>query len=544
MKLSFATVSLSAAVLVLSMVLVGTRAQDAKQAPAPAVQKKYDAPAKAARHDRFSGMMKAEIRPRDPHAAPWRLGPVPAAIPVDVTGVARDEAGNAIAGATITLYTAWDKGSKPVGTATTDAAGRYSIRAATVPVSTTFGGRPFPPEITPHATFILNGLAPGRAVAWSQHQTMYAVKEPHPDDIQGHLPLGSPVVLDLTFPRAAALQGKVVDQDGQPVEGAKLQVLDAVLLDDAGRETDNRQGYDWKALPASVGRAVTARDGGFRMEGLPERACFWISVNRPETDNTMLGFHAATIAGPDTIHPESPPAAFIGRGRHEVKTNPITIVFPKIRLIAVTVVGDDTGKPLASVRIFTLGDTLDTGIGSGGTTDAAGKVLLGLPPGEYKGISADPPFESRYVRTREAPLVVKPGEGAQPYEFHQKAGVEVIFRAVEAGTGNPVPDVYFWKTPEDKPEEAQLFQTSTFWVGWDDRTNAKGEMRAVLPPEPGKRCRFRFAGFVESNRPRGADEESANKKGYQAFPTQSAPIEMVGGATVQLRFILRKPYQP
>jgi hypothetical protein len=35
------------------------------------------------------------------------------------------------------------------------------------------------------------------------------------------------------------------------------------LLDEAGHETNNRQGYDWKALPGSVGRALTGSDGGF-----------------------------------------------------------------------------------------------------------------------------------------------------------------------------------------------------------------------------------------------------------------------------------------
>ena len=79
---------------------------------------------------------------------------------------------------------------------------------------------------------------------------MYALKEPHPDDIQGRLPLGRPVTIDLTFPKAAVLKGRVVDEDGQPVEGAKLQVLDADLLDAAGHETNNRQGYDWNACPA------------------------------------------------------------------------------------------------------------------------------------------------------------------------------------------------------------------------------------------------------------------------------------------------------
>ena len=43
---------------------------------------------------------------------------------------------------------------------------------------------------------------------------MYAFKEPHPNDIQGRLPLTSLVTIDLLFPKAAALKGKVVDEGG------------------------------------------------------------------------------------------------------------------------------------------------------------------------------------------------------------------------------------------------------------------------------------------------------------------------------------------
>jgi hypothetical protein len=463
----------------------------------------------------------------------------PPAIPIRVAGVARDEAGRAIAEATITLYSITDKGSKPAGTATTDADGRYIIRDALLPVSSSFGGHPFRKEMTPYADFIVSGLAPGLGIAWSPQHGMYAVKEPHSDDIQGRLPLGSPVALDLSFPKAAVLKGKVVDEVGQPVIGAKLQVLDADLLDEAGRETNNRQGYDWKALPGTVGRAVTARDGGFRIEGLADRACVWISVNRRETDNATTAFYAATIDGPDTVHEQLPASAFNGRMRHEVKTNPITIIFPKIRPIAITVIGEDTGKPILGARVGTLGDSLASGIVSYGTTDATGKLLLGLPPGHYKGIYSDPPIETLYIRTYQRPLVVERGEGALPYEIRQKAGVELIFEAVGTRPGNPVADAFFWKAPEDQPEATQQIETSTFRSGapW---TDANGELRAVLPPEPGRLYRFRFAGIHEPNMPPGINPAAAKKHGYEAFPTQSVPVELIAGKTIRLRFILRK----
>ena len=408
-----------------------------------------------------------------------------------------------------------------------------------LPVTTSFGGYRFPKEITPYAGFILSGLAPGLGIAWSPQESMYALEEPHPDDIQGRLPLDQPVTLDLIFPRAAVLKGKVVDEDGQPVEGARLQVRDADLLDDAGHETNNRQGYDWKALPGTVGRAVTDPDGGFRIEGLADRACFWINVNRPETDNATTAFYAATIDGPDTIHEQLPPQAFNGRGRHEVKTNPITVVFPKIRPIAVTVVGDDTGQPIAGAGVYTLNDSRATGIVSGGTTDAAGQVLLGLPPGRYRGIVCDPPITTRYIRTNQRPLIVEHGEGAQPYEIRQKAGVELILQAVGTRPGQPVADAFFWMAPEDQPEQTRQIPVSTFLSG-EPWTDARGEFRAVLPPEPGRHYRFRFAGIHEPNMPPGINPESANKHGYEAFPTQSAPVELIAGKTILLRFILHK----
>jgi len=484
--------------------------------------------------------MQPAYRPsRDPNARPWEPGPVPATVTIEVSGVARDESGRAIPGATVTLYSITDKGSKTAGTATTNAQGVYVIRGATLPVCSSVRGHPLPRNITPYSDFILAGIAPDFGIAWSRQHGVCAVKVPNPDDIQGRLPLGHPVAIDLTFPKAAALEGKVIDETGQPVEGVKLQVGNADLLDEAGRETNNLQGYDWNALPGNVGRAVTGSDGRFRIGGLADRACFWISVQRPETENTGMGFYAATIDGPDTIHEQLPAAAFNGRGRHAVKTNPITITFPKIRPIAVTVVGEDTGKPIAGAGVYTLVDSLVMGIISGGETDATGKVLLGLPPGRYKGIRSDPPVNSNYIRTNQYPLVVERGEGAEHYEIRQKAGVELILQAVEMRGEKPVPGAFFWKAPEDQLDAAQPIETSTSaWV--DPWTDGKGELRAVLVPEPGRRYRFRFAGIHESNMPPWINPDAANKQGYEAFPTQSAPVELTPGRTVRLRFVLHK----
>jgi beta-lactamase regulating signal transducer with metallopeptidase domain/protocatechuate 3,4-dioxygenase beta subunit len=532
MRLTRSTIVLAVALLFLPVALVATYAQKPAQATGKSTSSN--------RELRKSGVSKQMKRTPSPNAPPWQPGVIPATIPIVVEGVAKDEAGRGVSGATISLHPIANQGTKTLGTTKTDADGHYRITAATVPVMSSFAGQPFRKEITPYAGFILSGLAPGQAIAWSEQKSVYALKEPNPADIQGRLPLGDPVELDITFHKPSALTGKVVDERGQPVEGAKLRVSDCDLLDDAGLETNNRQGFDWDVLPGSAGRAVTGRDGAFRIDALADRACFSVTIYRPETDNTTLGFFAATIPGPDTVHEQLPPAAFNGRMRHEVKTSPITLVFPRIRPISVTVAGDDTGKPLAGVRVFTLGDSQTTRINTGGTTDAAGKVLLGLPPGQYKGICSDPPIETRYIRTYQRPLIVEPGQGVQPYELRQTAGVELIFKAEEARPGHPVAGAFFWKYPEDSPDQVQTIRASTVRSA-DEWTNDDGEMRAVLHPEPGKRYRFRFAGIHQPNMPaHNINPDAADKQGYEAFPTQSTPVELIGGTTLRLRFVLHK----
>jgi protocatechuate 3,4-dioxygenase beta subunit len=539
MKLSRTAVSLAATLPFLPALLVAALAQTQKEgSPAQPKNQASEKVSPENRRRRESGIQKFVDRGRSPDARPWNPV-IPATIPIRVSGVARDESGKPVAGATITLYPTTLGGAKLAGQATTDADGRYSIHDAIVPVQTSFSGHPFPKEITPYAGFILAGIAPGLGISWSPAHSVYAVEEPHPDDVQRRLPFGQPVVLDMTFPTAASLTGKVVDETGAPVEGAKLQVSDCDLLDSAGGETNNRQGYNWAVLPDRIGRAVTDNKGRFRIEGLADRACYWIFVRRPETDNASLGFYAATIDGPDTVHEQLPAASFNGRGRHDVKTGDLTVTFPKIRPIAVTVVAEDTGKPVAGAGVYTLNQSLGPGISSGGTTDAAGKVLLGLPPGRYAGIRSDPPIESRYIRTNQRPLVVERGEGAQPYELRLKAGVELIIQAVRNIAGEPVADAFFWQSPDGQPDDTKPIETSTFWSS-EDGTNAKGELRAVLAPEPGRLYRFRFAGIHDPNRRHGIDPAAANKHGYEAFPTQSAPVELIAGKTIRLRFILHK----
>jgi hypothetical protein len=61
-----------------------------------------------------------------------------------------------------------------------------------------------------------------------------------------------------------------------------------------------------------------------------------------------------------------------------------------------------------------------------------------------------------------------------------------------------------------------------------------------LAPDSGKRYRFKFAGIHEPNMRVAIVPAMAKKQGYEAFPTQSVPVELVADKTIRLRFILRK----
>jgi beta-lactamase regulating signal transducer with metallopeptidase domain len=547
MKLSRWAIAAAAALVVVPLIVVGSYARqiDERAASKGAPPQLSQDTAKTAqggspiRRQRDTGdFMKGSTR-RGASGADWKPGPVPSTIPLRVSGQARDENGKPVSRAKIYLCAAGVVQAKIVGEATTDAAGNYVIEGAQVPVTAAFGSMPLPKEITPYASFYVCGRAPGLGFAWSEYQGMYALAEPNPDDIQGRLALGTPVELNLTFPKAAALAGRVVDEHSQPVAGCKLQILSADLLDKDGQETGNSLNNGWAALPGSIGFAVTNGQGQFSMGGLPDRTCFYLSVQRPETESTRLSLFAATMDGPDTFHQQRDPRSWNGRLPHKVKAGEIVITFPNMRRVAVSLVGDDTDKPVPGVQIGTVGDDIQNGITSGGTTDGDGRIILWLPPGKYRGICADPPIETHYIRTYDRPLLIEAGNGDQNYDFLLQSGVELQIEAVEAVTNKPIVGAYFWKVPAQEATRRGHIQESTFRSG-GARTNAEGILRAVLAPEPGKRFRFEFAGIREPNMPDLLPPEAAKTHDWVADQPVSEPYELNGGKTIRLRFVLRK----
>lgn len=165
-------------------------------------------------------------------------------------------------------------------------------------------------------------------------------------------------------------------------------------------------------------------------------------------------------------------------------------------------------------------------------------------------VYSTPPEPSRYLPTGlEQPLVVKAGDSPMPLEIRQKVGAELILEAVEAGTGEPVPDVFFWWTVEGGVEPKTRPAEDVSGVLLKAWTDEQGVLRAAVAPAPGRRYRFHFGGMREPITG-FFTPESPRTYGYEASPAESVPVELVPGKPIRLKFALRKgppdpnPYRP
>src|SRR5206468_640205 len=118
----------------------------------------------------------------------------------------------------------------------------------------------------------------------------------------------------------------------------------------------------FKAIRTAVSQkqrsTTTGRDGRFQLERMPRDCRTILTVKHPGFAEVQVD--ATTTPEPDDID--------------------LTLVKP--RTIPVQVVADVAGEPVAGI-IVDLYSSGKVRLSAGGTTDAAGKVGLRMPPGEY-----------------------------------------------------------------------------------------------------------------------------------------------------------------
>jgi RNA polymerase sigma factor (sigma-70 family) len=279
------------------------------------------------------------------------------AVGLPVTGVVRGAAGAPVPGAAVVVlarrpFGPGERGLRDevLAEATADAAGRFRLR---VPddFDTWFAGR----AVTVRAS------APGAAPA-----TLPVRLRPAP----------GPLVL--TLPTATALRGALLDADGRPAAGVRVEV---VRVGDAVAEPV--VGVPRAAPPGWPAAAITDADGAFALPALGGAANVWVRVDDPRFALDTFRLDGRTDA---------------------MRLDPA-------RPLTVEVRAADTGAALAGARVTVITDrraahphfcATDYAVQGPWTvpadvdavTDAAGRVRVTLAPGDRAEVLVSPAAES------------------------------------------------------------------------------------------------------------------------------------------------------
>ena len=485
--------------------------------------------------------MKVSPR-RDPNAPKPNLDAAPESVSVRISGVVHDLEDKPVPGATVYVI-GWQILDEPkltiktnvAATATTGKDGSYTFLGVKIPTSR---NRQVPQALTPYVRFKVLAKAPGYGLGWHADEAMYAINPPDPADIQGSLPLGSPVEMSVYLRPEAELKGRVVDEEGKSVAGVKVRLNDINLLDEQGMETTvaiNMRPENW---PGDLGRAVTDVNGLFKLSGLPSESCCWLFFEPPGS-NGVNALYASTSAESKAAHGQ--PKHYYGRGPHEAYPRDMTVAMPSTRKLEVRVVADDDGKPAPAVNVSLIGESPATGVASWGVTDPEGRAELDLPVGRYRGLSAAlESTSSRFVRSSLGPFDVAAEPKVQRLELRMKPGFELLLGVVDEATSQGVPGIQFEIKPEGPDGTWQPLRASTFWIGLE-KTDVDGKLRALLAPAPGKAYRVQVLGAERGDPAIPAPPPlTGDGPSYDVTPKVSDPFEPTAGKMVPVRFMLKK----
>jgi protocatechuate 3,4-dioxygenase beta subunit len=216
--------------------------------------------------------------------------------------------------------------------------------------------------------------------------------------------------VDVVLPKAAAINGVVVDDAGEPVRQMWV----------AATRSGFREG---RRVMVSVLQTVTNDIGEFRLSGLAPGDYYVVAKERDarmnEFSDEPLGF--ATTFYPGTASAGEAQPFHVALGQEIVN---VTLPVAVARTTAVTGrVVDPSGAPIPLVRV-SLGESLASfvggGIGGGAGADADGRFrIAGIRPGRYilsardssKGLNGEVPLDAAGADVNDLELVI--GSGAK-----------------------------------------------------------------------------------------------------------------------------------
>lgn len=297
----------------------------------------------------------------------------------------------------------------------------------------------------PEGRFELRRLSPGRITLIAEHPDHAAAFVPRIE-----IPEGTPTV-DLgaiTLPAGGAIEGRVTDARGRPLEGAEIGVF----------PTERERTPGWMfGVGTSSDPLRTEPDGSFRVEKLRRGDRFDLKARHPGYLDTSL---------PGVTAPTEEPVRIEMKVAHTLSGQ---IVNPE-------------GEPIPEAQVTRVEESA---IGRGrssfqlGTTDAEGRFrVTGLPSGTVDLAVTAEGYAHRRLKAIQIPETGEPEE----LRIVLDRGAVLEVRLMDAD-GRPVSGAMVHASPESRPnleeDEGPLWPHSLF-----QRSDSQGRCR-IQAPAPG-----------------------------------------------------------
>ena len=448
-----------------------------------------------------------------------------APVPIHVSGQVLTVDKRPVAGATIYLLSFYgskvhQSSDEPLAVTQTDGDGRYQFVDTLLPTIhyTDQGDAPY----ARFGTFQVCAEAEGFAIAWHGCRNHFPVPrsrdmdmdvDEEGNEVQTDFYLGEPIVMDISVRPARTLSGRVLDDQGQPVSGAEIQVchLDTFDANGGGSALTSRlNSSDFSLLqqtPARLHQAQTGADGRFEIRGLPEGSVTYLTIEH--SDFALQSLYAAISDQPIR---EIQPVSHRESHAPTVRTNPVEVRFRRTRRILVDVVHQLDESPAPGVTVSAAPSDGQSEAMSSGEADERGRAELKLPPGNYK-IYLLPVNSSDDLRSIHD-VTVEDQQDEQVVQLPIQKGCPLILEVIDADTGAGIPGVTFMEVTAEGRIQHPNFLT-------DDR----GVCQAIVTPG----TRWYGVEFAEGY----PNLDSLGPRGKKQ-------VECEAGKTARLQFRLKK----